>query len=256
MRCIGFLSSDGGYAYCSREEHAGQLDPHPSAAATIFAHRLAGECRCGLTHGDAAPVPARRSHRAADADEPKPWTIPTSDIEMVHQYRLGGELQFEIVRIWKHARSRYGSTKTFPRHVGPDGRRYFGQGRWKGSQSKPLYRQDEAMNELRLGGKVFFVEGERDCDALWDALCIGTCNPDGAGSFREAQAARLIEALRDGSPAAELAIVADDDETGIAAARRAYRMLAVDADLRSRITVLLPPAGCKDVAEYLTKGAA
>lgn len=170
---------------------------------------------------------------------------------MFHRYEIGGELQFEIARIWKHARAKYGDGKTFPRHVGEDGRWYWGQGRWRGRRDKPLYKQDEALNELRSGGKIFIVEGERDADALWFADCIAVCNPDGAGSFREAQAARLIEAMRDGAPAAEITIISDDDEAGIKAARRAYRLLAVDEDLRSRISVLLPPPGCKDVAEFL-----
>ena len=47
-RCWGFLSSDGEYAHCTRVEFAGTLDPGPDES---YAHRLAGECRCGTQHG-------------------------------------------------------------------------------------------------------------------------------------------------------------------------------------------------------------
>jgi len=50
-RCAGFLSADGRYAYCTREEYAGDLDPNDETTPPAYAHRLDGECRCGLTHG-------------------------------------------------------------------------------------------------------------------------------------------------------------------------------------------------------------
>ena len=113
---------------------------------------------------------------------------------------------------------------------------------------------DEALNELRHGGKIFICEGERDADALWDAGCIAVCNPDGAGSFKEAQAGRIIEAIRDGSPSAEIDIVADNDSTGINHAKSVRRMLAIDSNLRSRIRIVRPPEEYKDAAEFLIGG--
>jgi hypothetical protein len=189
-----------------------------------------------------------------EANQPKPWRIPDDDVEMFHRYELDGELQFEIARIWKQYRDKYGGSKTFPRHVGEDGRWYLGQGKWRGRKDKPLYRQDEALNELRLGGKVFICEGERDADALWNAGCIAVCNPDGAGSFREAQAERLIDAMRDGAPAAEIDIVSDNDGDGIEHAKSVRRMLSADSDLRSRVGIVLPPEEYKDAAEFLIGG--
>jgi len=248
-RCYGFRSSDGKYLHCTREEHAGGLSPHNGG--TTFAHRANGDCRCGLAHGDSSARVAIRSPRKAADNRPKPWAIPDAHVETFHRYELGGELQFEIARIWKHHRPQYGGAKTLPRYVGEDGSWYFGQGKWKGRKDKPLYRQDEALNELRLGGKVFICEGERDADALWSAGCIAVCNPDGAGSFREAQAHRLIEAMREGAPAAEIDIIADNDSTGIDHARAVRRMIVGDADLRQRVQILQPPKAYKDVAEFL-----
>ena len=49
IRCFGFLSDDNLYAHCTREEHAGTLEQHPDSGT--YAHRLAGDCRCGVQHG-------------------------------------------------------------------------------------------------------------------------------------------------------------------------------------------------------------
>ncbi len=49
-RCFGFLSEDGAYAHCTREDLAGGLAPDPDGAS--FSHYLKGPCRCGKMHGD------------------------------------------------------------------------------------------------------------------------------------------------------------------------------------------------------------
>ena len=48
-RCYGFLSDDGLYAHCTREEYAGHLDRNSDS--NTFAHLLRGVCRCGKEHG-------------------------------------------------------------------------------------------------------------------------------------------------------------------------------------------------------------
>lgn len=48
-RCHGYLSADGQYGYCSRDELAGAIAPQGRSG--LFAHRLTGSCRCGVTHG-------------------------------------------------------------------------------------------------------------------------------------------------------------------------------------------------------------
>jgi hypothetical protein len=253
------LSSGGQMAFCTREEHRGALDYYRTKTGETldaFGHWLEGDCRCGLRHGAPAPVDAIRSQRTVRDDGPWLWTVPASHVEMVHEYRLGGVLLWQLCRFWPQYRVEHKGVKGLPRHVGPDGRWYLGQGHWKGRE-KPLYRQDEAVNELRLGGKVFVVEGERDADAVWGVGCIAVCNPDGAGSFRTHHARTIVDAMRDGEPAAELTIVADDDEKGLAHAKSIRRMLLeLDASLKNRIEVVLPPVGCKDVAEFLSRGGA
>lgn len=81
VRCYGFLSDDGAYAHCTREEHAGDL---PLDGADTYAHRLNGPCRCGATHGDApAPRPVVQT---------RPRVVATYD------YIAGGELRHQTVR--------------------------------------------------------------------------------------------------------------------------------------------------------------
>lgn len=255
VRCYGFASSDGRYAHCTREEHAGSLSPHKGGST--FAHRIEGGCRCGFTHGSSAPVASIRSSRTARHDDrPLPWAVPEAHVEMIHEYRLGGALLWQLCRFWPQYRAQYGGAKGKPRHIGAGGCWYLGQGHWKGRE-KPLYRQDEAVNELRLGGKVFVVEGERDADAVREVGSTAVCNPDGAGSFREHQARTLVEAMREGEPSAELCIIADADPKGLEHAKRTRRLLLdIDSSLKHRIEVVLPPFGAKDVSEFLSRGGA
>jgi Toprim domain len=51
-RCYGFVSGDGRFARCSREELAGMLQQETRTGQ--FVHYLAGRCRCGLRHNDGA----------------------------------------------------------------------------------------------------------------------------------------------------------------------------------------------------------
>ena len=70
QRCSGFLSAEGDFARCSRDELAGQLQPGPDG---LYPHRLAGECACGREHG---PAPIRLEHRPQRAGSPAP-AIPS-----------------------------------------------------------------------------------------------------------------------------------------------------------------------------------
>ena len=59
VRCYGFVSDDGSYAHCTREEFAGPLERNPASQA--FAHKLEGPCGCGHSHGAAKPGPTEGS---------------------------------------------------------------------------------------------------------------------------------------------------------------------------------------------------
>jgi putative DNA primase/helicase len=62
VRCFGFLSDDGQWAHCTRDDHAGQLSQNPNSGA--YAHKLSGDCGCGQRHDPRpAPTATRGEHR-------------------------------------------------------------------------------------------------------------------------------------------------------------------------------------------------
>jgi len=144
-RCTGFLSDDGEWAHCSREEHAGAIARND--ASETYAHRLHGPCRCGTSHG-----PAR-----------------TPDLEATYDYRdESGQLLYQVVRK---------TGKRFLQRVPLGGDEW----EWKlGDTRRLLYRLPEL---LRSEGPVFIVEGEKDVDTLTRHRFVATCNSGGAGKW-------------------------------------------------------------------------
>lgn len=63
-RCFGFVSSDA--CHCTREELAGNLR---QTRARTFAHRLAGECPCGVRHDGGETRPPIAACRAPRDDD-------------------------------------------------------------------------------------------------------------------------------------------------------------------------------------------
>ena len=66
-RCWGFLSGDGRYAHCTRQEYAGYLFRGKDGA---YAHYLTGYCRCGESHGE-SPLPPVKCHVPERTDKIK-----------------------------------------------------------------------------------------------------------------------------------------------------------------------------------------
>lgn len=156
-RCSGFLSSDARYAYCSREELAGQLFPQGTEPAT-FRHRLAGECWCGVEHGLAEPGPCETSYVYTDE---------------------AGSPLFRTVRL-----------------DGPDGKRIWQErlegGRWvKGLGSVPrvLY----GLPAITDAETVHVVEGEPCADVLRELGFVATTSPMGAAKWRPEHADALAD---------------------------------------------------------------
>lgn len=250
-RCFGFRGS-GGYVHCSRSEHAGPMQPWKGR--NTYAHKMVGSCKCGITHSDGGvPHQTRRNPETKSLARAKPWTIEDRHIESRHPYISEGKVQWELCRIWKFSRSGF-SAKAFPRHRGIDGNWYFGiPGKWRGRGDKPLYREEEALNELRLGGHIFIVEGERDADSLSSISNLGTCNAFGAGGFYKHHAKILASAAQDGAPHSTLTIIAHDDSAGRDHAACVYRLMMNTGLSDNRISAFLPPKGSKDLAEFIDK---
>ena len=215
-RCHGFLSEDGRYAHCSREEHAGPL-PYDDDTDT-YCHFLAGDCRCGQRHGP--PAPASDNGR-------QPFTIvATYDYQAADRSRL-----YQVVRL---------DPKDF-RQRRPDGN---GGWVWKlDGVPRVLYRLpqllDAAPDEI-----IFIPEGEKDVEALAAVGAIATTNVGGAGKWRKEYAEALA-----GRP---VVILPDNDQPGRDHAEQVARSLHGTA---ASVKVLhlpgLPDKG--DVSDWLAQ---
>jgi hypothetical protein len=75
-RCHGFISFDGDFAHCTREERAGDLE----LKSGTFAHRLKGPCKCGTQHGEAA---AETWHRTRTFEY---RTVDNQPAYSIHRY--------------------------------------------------------------------------------------------------------------------------------------------------------------------------
>ncbi len=215
-RCFGFLSSDGLYAHCTREERAGGLTMGDESQT--YAHKLEGECRCGRTHGPAASSPAgpRGSRIVA--------TYPYRD--------EAGELLFEVVRF---------DPKSF-RQRRPHPTRP-GEWLWSldGCRRVP-YRLPELRAAVAAGRRVHVVEGEKDAETAVAMKLEATTFPGGAGKFRP----EYVEPLR----GAHVVLHPDDDEPG---RRHAEQVREALAPVVASLTVV-PLPGAKDFAAWRAAG--
>ena len=144
LRCYGYLSSDGAYAYCTRPEYAGDLERHPGSNA--FPHRL-----------EDAPPP-----------EPPPKVVPMKrHVVATYPYRdEKGNVLFESVRY---------EPKSFSqrRRVGNE---------WINNLEGVrivLYHLPEIIRSSP-DQPIYVCEGEKDCDLMARLGFVATTNPMGA----------------------------------------------------------------------------
>jgi hypothetical protein len=213
-RCYGFLSDDGRFAHCTREEFAGELTRNPTSRT--FAHRLDGPCECGHVHGattsqvtaqnraaSAQPLSGRQpaatwSYYAADGSGPvyQKCRFETSSGK-------GYALRRPARKDWRECPDRRDCQKH--QRDCHDG--------WIWSlKKKPcspaiapvLYNLP--LLTSRPDAPVYVAEGEKCCDALGDLGLVAVCNPHGALEWRPGYS----EPLR----GREVVILADADQPG------------------------------------------
>jgi AAA domain len=139
-----------------------------------------------------------------------------------------GELLFEVVRFYP---------KDF-RQRRPNGR---GGWIWKlGDTRRVLYRLPKVIEAVQAGVTVYVAEGERDVHALERAGHVATCNPMGAGKWRDEYA----ESLR----GANVVVVADCDQPGRDHAKTVGRALE---GVAASVVIVEPVVG-KDASEHLS----
>jgi hypothetical protein len=238
-RCYGYLSSDGEYAYCTREEYAGGLAE--GGASGAFPHRLHGPCRCGKTHGDELPRPRASKtpagsrngsngkkpltkHPTLDrAVEAALWSLHKTDTTYRAVARWGyfyadGRPAFVMIRFQTAA-----GVKTY-RPIHMTEHRGFMLGDPPGLL--PLYRLRELL-AADVADPVWFSEGEKSSDLIANLKLTATSAAHGAKSPE----------LSDFSPLAgrDVIIIPDCDKPG-----RQYAQTVA-----AIVTALDPPARVK-----------
>ena len=173
IRCWGFLSDDGLYAHCAREEHAGNIARNHSS--DTYPHLLRGLCLCGEEHGPVADAAPRR----IGGDQ----SVPS--IDTYHDFKLG-----KPTRLWPY---RYANS-TIACYVArwdlQDGGKeirplVLENRRWKQKgipMPLPLYNLTGLWE--RLDAPVLVVEGEKTSDAAGEIFAshVSTTSMFGAKS--------------------------------------------------------------------------
>jgi len=157
------------------------------------------------------------------------------DLVKTYDYNdVDGTLLFQKLRYIDSA-----GKKTF-RQRKPDGR-----GGWEyslGDTPKVLYNLPAVVRAVADGYPIWVVEGEKDADTLIELGIIATTMPGGAGKWMDIHTAVLA--------GAEVEIIADNDEPGIAHANLVLKELT---NAGCRANIWATPKG-KDVTEYLALG--
>jgi len=153
VRCYGFLSDDGVFAHCSREEYAGEAAHHEGSQT--YSHLLVGSCSCGKRHGE-------------------PSSNGRGEIAATYDYvDLAGELVHQTIRY---------EPKSFAQ------RRPDGSGGWiwslKGIEPV-IYRLPEVLEAIRAGHPVLICEGEKDVETARELGFTATTCAMGAKKWRK-----------------------------------------------------------------------
>lgn len=160
------------------------------------------------------------------------WTPHGPALAVYDYVDEDGTLLFQVLRT---------TGKQFPQRR-PDPARKTGWN-WKlGDVRRVLYRLPKVIEAVRDGTQIWLTEGEKDAHALEARGLVATCNPGGAGKFRQEYA----EFLRDAS----VTIVADKDKPGQAHARQVAAFLD---GVAARVRIVESAVG-KDAYDHLAAG--
>lgn len=236
VRCHGFLSSDGTYAHCSREEHAGGLNLEPDSQT--YAHRLDGECRCGQVHG-AAPECTPR------ANVDKPRILQQSDFaRCVRPYPVDyrDETGAVLFRVCRWARGDGDKTYGYAHRNGTD--------TWIARRPKVppmLYRLPEVRAAVVAGEPVWIVEGEKCALVLLALGLVATTNEGGAHRPWADENTRALTGAR------SVVVLPDADDVGRRHAADAAASLVAAGVPDVRVLELPGLSNGEDVADWVAR---
>jgi len=225
VRCFGFLSDEGAFAHCTREDMAGELPFN--ANSSTYAHKVNGDCACGQHH-DPRPGPT------ASRNE---WREPVRTIVYPIKDAAG-----QVVA--EHIRYEYadGSKSFVWRRNGKNGLQGLPVA------DLPLYGLSELLAAPLGSPVVVVVEGEKARDALArrGILAVGTVT--GAKSTpSDATLTPLLDY--------EVRLWADNDSDGHSHMERiATRLPAMGGTPKMVTWPDAPPKG--DAADFIGDNAA
>jgi RecA-family ATPase len=242
---IGAEKDSTGYR-CPRGELHRNGDEHGSLSIFTDGGRTTLKChRCGLA-GSPVTVASmvwgvslseageRLACKIGIAPAGRTQKAPTQRPKIERRYAYvdqDGVLLFEVVRV---------KPKGFRQ------RRPNGDGGWiwnlKTVKERPLYGLPEVNEAVASGQTVYVVEGEKDVEAVEQAGGVATCNPGGAGKWRDEH----TETLRD----ADVIVVADQDDPG---REHAHHIAASLRGIAASVWVVAPASGA-DAADHLDAG--
>jgi hypothetical protein len=202
-------------------------DRTPSLSLTASESRVLVMCQGGCATDDV--LAALQLTRADLFDEPLAPASARREVGAYDYTDEDGHLLYQVVRF---------EPKTF-RQRRPEGAGWT----WSlnGTRRVP-YRLPAVLTAAKAGERVYVVEGEKDVHAVEAAGAVATCNPGGAGKWRDDYTSALT--------GADVVIVADCDEPGrkhAAAVRASLTRDGIPAQL-------VEPASGKDVADHLAAG--
>lgn len=224
QRCYGYLTED--WVYCTREERANGAQFEPSKGAYI--HKARGACKCGVEHAP-DPEPARKPKRGR--------------LVLVAEYPYLDAANQENFKVLRFVDESTGEKTFRQNHWDKQSGRYE---RGRGPAPLILYKLD-MLAKAPAEAVVWIVEGEKDVNRLNKLGLLATCNPMGAGKWKDFFAGSLAGRT--------CVILPDKDQAGKDHAKDVARSLQKTAQSVKIVDLPnLPEKG--DVSDWLDAGEA
>jgi len=162
-------------------------------------------------------------------------------VEDVYDYfSIEDELLYQVVRMRGDDGEKTFRQRSLDEH---------GDLRWgRGGADPILYRTPEVKEAVKSGDTIYVVEGERDVHSLEGLDKVATCNPGGAGKWKQIHTEALVGAKR-------VIVVADLDgpSKNYVGERHAMHVAESLREAGVEVSVKQPALG-KDVSDHLTAG--
>lgn len=156
-----------------------------------------------------------------------------------------GEPLFRVTRKAKGSGKTFSQARYAPEDPTADAEGYITRRGCMDGVSRVLYRLPQVMAAAREGRTVFVVEGEKDADALARLGHAATCNPQGAGKWKQVR-----DHAREVLSGVPVVVVQDKDEPGRAHAREVVESLQ---DVAASVRLVEAREG-NDTADHLAAG--